>query len=142
MMRIVATEVIDVQGHISVIHKALKKFNEKIDIKLAYLCAGERHVKLHTRATTAVQDHPRQRLVQGNIGMPITHDAFFIANRLAEGLPQCDADVLHRVVRIDVQITLGHDIQIHLPVARDLIQHMLEKRQPRIERALTGTIKT
>ena len=74
--------------------------------------------------------------------MPITHDAFFIANRLAESLAQCDADVLHRVVRIDVQITLGHDIQIHLPVARDLIQHMLEKRQPRIEGAFTGTVET
>ena len=63
MMRIVAAEVIDVQSHISVIHKALKKFNEKIDIKLAHLCAGEGHLKLHTRATTAVQNHPRQRLV-------------------------------------------------------------------------------
>ena len=59
MVCIVAAKVIDVQRHIGVIHKALKKFNEKIDIKLAHLCAGEGHVKLHTRATTAVQDHTR-----------------------------------------------------------------------------------
>ena len=36
--------------------------------------------------------------------MPITHDAFFVANRLAESLAQCDANILHRVMRIDVQI--------------------------------------
>ena len=73
--------------------------------------------------------------------MPVAHDAPLIANRLAERLPEGNANVFHRVVCIDVQVSLGGDIEIHLTVSGDLIQHMLEKRQPRIEGALAGAVE-
>src|SRR5439155_5268560 len=40
------------------------------------------------------------------------------------------ADVLHGVVRIDVQIALRVDLEIEHGVARYLVEHMLEERQP------------
>ena len=49
MMRIVATEVIDVQGHITVIHKALKKFNEKIEEAFQYFCESSYLTELEVR---------------------------------------------------------------------------------------------
>ena len=73
--------------------------------------------------------------------MPVAHDALLVANRLAKRLPEGNADVFHRVVCIDVQVSLGGDIEIHLTVSGDLIQHMLEKRQPRIEGALAGAVE-
>ena len=73
--------------------------------------------------------------------MPVAHNALFIANRFAKRLPEGDTDVFHRVVSIDVQVSIGLDIKIYLTVSGDLIQHMLEKRQPGIEGALAGAVE-
>ena len=73
--------------------------------------------------------------------MPVAHDALLVANRLAKRLPEGDADVFHREVRIDVEVALSLNIEIHLTMPGDLIQHMLEKRQPRIEGALAGAVE-
>ena len=73
--------------------------------------------------------------------MPVAHDALLVSNRFAKSLPEGNADVLHSVVCIDVQVPLGLDIEIHLTVSGDLIQHMLEERQPCIEGALAGAIE-
>jgi hypothetical protein len=61
--------------------------------------------------------------------------------RFAKRLPEGDADVFHRVVSIDVQVSLGGDINIYLTVSGDLIQHMLEEREPSIEGALAGAVE-
>jgi hypothetical protein len=74
--------------------------------------------------------------------MAITDDAFLVANRFAERLAHRDADVLYGVMGIDVQIAFGMNIEINLAVPGNLVEHMLEKGQPRIEGALTGAIKT
>ena len=73
--------------------------------------------------------------------MPVAHNALLVSDRFAKRLPEGDANVFHSVVRIDVQIPLGLDIQIHLTVSSDLIQHMLEERQPCIEVALASAIE-
>jgi hypothetical protein len=53
--------------------------------------------------------------------------AGFVANRLGKGLAQGDADVLHRVVAIDVQIALCLDVQVQHAMAGHLVEHVLEK---------------
>jgi hypothetical protein len=73
--------------------------------------------------------------------VPVKQDALFIADRFAERLPEGDADVFHRVVSIDVQVSLGFDIKIYLAMPGNLIQHMLEEREAGIEGALTGAVE-
>ena len=63
--------------------------------------------------------------------MAITPDAFFVANGLGEGLAQGDADVFDRVVAVDVQIALASDLQINQTVARDLVEHVVQKTDAR-----------
>ena len=60
--------------------------------------------------------------------MPVAHNALLIANRFVKRLPEGYADVFHRVVSIDVQVSIGLDIKIYLTVSGNLIQHMLEER--------------
>ena len=73
--------------------------------------------------------------------MTVAYDAFFIADRLCERLPQSDADILNRMVVIDVSIALAGDIQINQAMTRDLIHHVLQKRNTCIEFGLTRAIK-
>ncbi len=123
------------------VHETLEKLDDQIHIKFAHLGAGERHVEFQTRAATAINDNPRQSLVQRHIGMPIPHDAFFVANSLTKRLPEGDADVFNGVVRIDVQVTLGFDVEVNLTVPRNLVQHMLKEGYPRLQITLPRAIQ-
>ena len=53
-------------------------------------------------------DHDaRQRLVERHVGVAVADDALLVADRRLERLAERDADVLDRVVRVDVQVALG-----------------------------------
>ena len=73
--------------------------------------------------------------------MAVAQNALFVANGLGYRLAQGNADILHRVVVIDVQVALGLDLQIHHPVTRDLVQHVLQKRHAGIKFGLPGAIQ-
>ena len=62
--------------------------------------------------------------------MTVTKDAFFVAHRLGERLPQRDADVFDGVMIINMQIARGVDIQIDQAVTGNLIEHVIQERDP------------
>ena len=141
MVRIITTEIIDVQSYIGMVDKALKKLVEQIDIKFTDTGTLELDVVFHTRATGKIDDHPRQCFIQRHIGMAIAYDAFFITDGLAERLSQGNTDIFNRVVCIDVQITFCLDLKIDQTMTRHLVQHVLEKRHTRIEFTFTRTVQ-
>ena len=59
--------------------------------------------------------------------MPIAEYAPTIAHSFCQRLTERDADVLYRVMRINVQIAIGLDVEINHPVTGYLIKHMLEE---------------
>ena len=60
--------------------------------------------------------------------MAVAADARLVAERLGDRLAERDADVLDRVVRVDVQVALGLDLEVEHAVARDLVEHVVEER--------------
>ena len=87
-----------------------------------------------------VDNHPGERLVQGDVRLPVPEDATLVAYRLRHGLAERDTHVLDRVVRIHVQITTRGDFQVDPPVASDLLEHVFEKRQSRVDLRATLAI--
>ena len=128
VVRILAADVVDVQRDHRVIHKALKKFMEQIDVKVAYGTLDELHVVIEARTTGKIQHHPGKRLIKRNIRVAVATDAGLV-ERLIQRLTKRDADVLNRVMGIDVQIAGRPDRQVNQPVARNLIEHVIKKRQ-------------
>ena len=63
----------------------------------------------------------------------------YVANHLlprlliGERLTQGNADILNRMVVIDVQVTLRLDVEIDQAMTGDLVEHVVEKRQLCIE---------
>src|SRR5258706_717222 len=73
--------------------------------------------------------------------MAIAADAGLVADGLVESLAERNADVLDGVMRVDVQIALGHHVEVEHAVARDLVEHVLEKRDPGSEFCRAGPIE-
>ena len=76
----------------------------------------------------------RQRLVERHQRVGHAHDAAPVAERLVERLPERDADVLDRVVLVDVQVALGLDAQVEQPVLADLLDEVVEHADARLRR--------
>ena len=68
--------------------------------------------------------------------MAVATDASLV-ERLIQRLTQRDADVLNRVMGIDVQIARSPDRKVNQPVARNLIEHVIKKRQAGLNVQLT-----
>ena len=140
-MRIAAANVVDVQGAERMIDKALKKLGKQIDVEFANVCA--RKIDFVNQSGTAgqINHNPRQRFIQRYIGVAVAANRFLVANRLAERLTEGDANVFNRVVSVDFQITDGVDFEINNAVSRDLVEHVIEKRQTGVEVGLTGAVE-
>lgn len=124
------------QGYSGMIDKTAEKFQQQVDVKITDPCPWEINSIPDPRTPGEIYHDPGKRLIQRNIGMTIAYDPLFVANGSGEGLAQGNAHILDRVMRIDLQITVGLHLYINLAVPRNLIQHMFQKRDPGFKRAL------
>ena len=129
VVRVVAAQVVDVQRHLGVVGEALEELVHQVDVELADQRARELDVVFQAGPPGEVDHRARQRLVQRHVGVAVAADARLVADRLVERLPKGDADVLHRVVGVDVQVAFRLDVEVEHAVARDLLEHVLEERQ-------------
>ena len=111
------------------VNEALEEFAEQVDIELANPGAGKLNRVFQTRPAGAVQHHSGKRFVQRYISVTITADPALVAQRLVNRLAQGNANILDRVMGVDVQIALCFDVQIDQTVTSDLVEHVVEKRQ-------------
>ena len=128
MVGVDAAQVVDMQRDPGVIDEAAEEFEEQVDVEFADARTGVVNVVFQSRPSRQVDHHARQRLVERHVGVTVATDALLVAERLREGLPERDPGVFHRVMGVDVQIALGLDVQIDQAVARDLVEHVVEKR--------------
>ena len=73
--------------------------------------------------------------------MAIAADPCLVAHRLGNRHTQRDADILNGVVRVNVQITFGFDIQVDQTVTGDLVQHVVQKGHAGIKLLLAGAVQ-
>ena len=103
--------------------------------------ALERHVHVEARAAGEIDHHARQRLVERHVGVAVAAHALLVADRLGDRLAERDADVLDRVVAVDVQVALGLDLEVDQAVARDLVEHVVEERHAGGELRRAGAVE-
>ncbi len=72
-----------------------------------------------------------ERLVHRHHEVAGPVDAALAAERLEDGLPERDADVLHGVVGVDVEIAGRGNRQIEAAVTRDELEHVIEEADAR-----------
>ena len=79
------------------------------------------------RAAAEIDRRDRQRLVHRHHEVAGAIDAALVADRRRDRLAERDADVLDGVVLIDVEIAGGLHLQVEPAVARDQVEHVIEK---------------
>lgn len=134
-------QVVDVQGHLGVVDEALEELHEQVDVEAADAGTGKGNVHLQAGPPGEVDDHPRQRLIEGHVGVAVAADALLVADGLGEGLAEGDADVLDGVVIVDMQVALALDVQVDQAVAGNLVHHVVKEGNPGIEPGLAGPIQ-
>src|SRR5689334_6531042 len=139
-MRVGATEIVDVQRAERVVGEALEEFMDEVDVERSDERAREGDLKLETRPAGQVEHDACQRFIERHVGVAVTTNALLVAHRAPEGLPEGDADVLDRVMRIDVQVALRRDGKVEQRVTTDLVQHMVEKRDTARKLGATGPV--
>lgn len=73
--------------------------------------------------------------------MAVAADALPVADRFRDGLAERDADVLDRMVIVDVRVPMRFDVEIDETMARDLVEHMVEKRDARRKLLPAGAVE-
>src|SRR5690606_10259424 len=141
VMRVLSAQVVDVQRDLRVIDEAAEELGGEVDVEAADERARERHVPLQPGTSGEIDDDARERLVERNVGMAVATDALLVADRARDRLAERDADVLDRVVRVDVQVAFALDLQIDESVTRDLVEHVVEERHAAGELALAGAVE-
>ena len=141
MVRIFTAQRINMQGHAGVIDQPLKKLTHQINLECANHCTHEVHLENQPGAPGQIDHHTRERLIKRHVGMPVTAQPGFIAKRFGQRLPERNADIFDRMVRIDMQIALRLDLQINHSVLGHLIEHVIEEWHPRGELSLPGAVK-
>src|SRR5262249_12396062 len=67
--------------------------------------------------------------------------ALHIAESLLYSLAKRDADILGRVMMIDVQVALGPDGNVHARMARKQVEHMIEETDAGRDRRAASSIE-
>lgn len=129
------------QRHQRVVDQALKKLVRQIDVESADHRALEIDEKAESRPPGEIEHHPRQRFVERHVSVAVTTQSFFVAQRLRQRLPDRNANVFDRMMRIDMQIAVGAHLKVDQSMAGDLVEHMIEKRNAGRKLSLTGTVK-
>ena len=112
------------------VRKRLEELAHELGVERADLGRRERHVPDEERTRRQVERGAHQRLVHHQVARAVAPNAALVAQRLRQRLAQRDADILHRVVVVDMQIARGCDGQVDQSVARQLVEHVGRRCNP------------
>src|SRR4051812_16169777 len=87
--------------------EGLKKVLDQFRIEVANLGTVKRSVEDEKIAARKIDGGGAERLFHRQREMAVAANARLVAEGLPDCLPQADADVFHRMMLIDVQISLG-----------------------------------
>ena len=88
---------------------------------------GHLRVKNQKGAVGEIQDGEAQCLIHGDVGGSKAADALPVSQGPAQGLSQDNTHVLHRVVAVHLEISLGPQFQPQAAVKGKRSEHMVEK---------------
>src|SRR6266478_3692608 len=127
---VLAVNILDVQCDAGGLREGLEPLLEQLGVHFAELRLGEIHLPDQIGPVRAIERDAVQRLVHRDHRMAVAHDAAPLAERLGDGLADDVAGILGGVVEVDVEIAFGAQGDVDQAVARELLEHVIEKTDP------------
>ena len=136
-----AVERLDMQRHAGIHGEGLEPLLHQLGVEGADLVAHELGLEHQERPPGNVDGDPRQRLVHRHMHVGVAGDALHVAERLLHRLAERDADILGGVVMVDMQVALGLHRDVDAGMARQQIEHVVEKADAGRNRRRAGAVE-
>ena len=127
VVRIPPVVKVHVEVHPSLSTDSLPEISDQLAVECADLGCLKCDVPDPESATAQVDGGGYQSFVHGKNGVTVPPDARAVAEHLIDGLTQADADVLGRMMRINVQIAGAGNREIHQRMPGEEFQHVVQK---------------
>src|SRR6202022_3421215 len=129
------------QVHADFVAERLHKIVHQHGLKLPYALLLYRDVVREVDASADIDHRAAERLVERDSGVPETPDTRTISQRLAKRATHHDPDVLDRVMLVDMEVAARLDHEIEKAMAREALEHMVEKRHAGMNFAAPRTVQ-
>lgn len=123
---IVPRQLPNMEGDSGMGREGSKKFADALGREFANLVATPIDIENKDASAAHVEGHEHERLVHGSRRRPVPLDGL-VTEGLGEGLAEDDANVLDRMVVVDVEVAFAGDTDIDLPMEGKLLEHVVEK---------------
>ena len=132
----------DVQVALRAARERLEEHRRELDVPGPDLGpAGQRHLPDEERPPREIERAGDARLVHRQRRPPVADDARLVAERLGDALPEDEPQVLGRVVAVDLHVARGPHGQVDQAVAGDLLDHVRQEGQRRVDRRAPGPVE-
>ena len=132
---------LDMQRDAGIHREGLEPLADQLGVEGADLVAPELRLEHQERPAGHVDRDARQRLVHRQVHVGIAGDALHVAERLLHRLAERDADILGGVVVVDMQVALGLDRDVDARMARQQVEHVVEKADAGRDRRRAGAVE-
>src|SRR5260370_3052018 len=129
------------QVHAAFVAERLHKIAHQRGVNLADALLIYPDVVREVDASADIDHRAAERLIERDRGVPETPDTRTIPQRLAKRPAHHDPDVLDRVMLIDMEVAARLDHQIEEAMAREALEHMVEKRHAGMNFAAPRTVQ-
>ena len=130
-----------VQREEAVAGQRAEEFLDQLGVHRAQHRPLEAHAPAQIGAARKIDHRIHQRFIHRHAGLAETGDPAFLADRIGQRLAEHDADILDRMVCIDMQIALGLHIEVEQPMPGECRQHMVEESYPGVDVGFTRTVE-
>ena len=116
--------------------ESAKKIFQQLRLKIAHAARGRFPLANAMHAAREIDCRSCQAVVHGHQEISGAQNSALRTERLPHRFAQRDSHIFHRVVLVHVKIAFGQQIEIHCSVARDLLEHVIEEADARLDSAL------
>lgn len=142
VMRVPTVDYGDVEIEERVEGKGPEKLLDEGEVELvADVGDALRSIEPEEGPTAHVERDADKCFIHGKMPRAISVNTPFFSKGGAKGLSKHDADILHRVVIINLDVALGRDFQVTTTVFSEKRQHVIEERNPGFETNFPLTIE-
>ena len=127
-MQVLAAEKFRMHVQAALVGERLEHLAEDTCVEVPDLALTQREAVRQPRPPAEVDGHPRQRIVHRDDRRAESSQPLLVAQRLAEGLSQHQADILNHVVIVDLQVPPGRDLEIEKRMPGQRFEHVVDER--------------
>src|SRR5208283_4708727 len=119
--------------------EAVEEVSHEFCLEIAHQTRSDLGINHGGPAPAEIDGDHAQSFVHRHHEISRAQDATLTAQRLGEGLAERDADVLDGVVLVHVEIAVRMKLQVERAVARNQLQHVIEKTDSAADLGATST---